>query len=227
MIQKLLQGDLDSGTKPLRKVIFPDRGTIYDHFFDPAKNKWQHWNELIDKDDKIPSNIAPQDIIVTTADKVKYSYLLELFINNEIPVLYVGPTGTGKSIYIKSVLQNTLAKDKFATIEVGFSAQTSAYQVQEIIDGKLDKRRKDHFGPRFGMKCVIHVDDLNMPKKEFYGAQPPVELLRQFLDQGGWFDLKDNKHPFRNIIDSMLICSMGPQEEVEHSLLQDCNDILM
>ena len=67
-------------------------------------------------------------------------------------MLYVGPTGTGKSIYIKSVLQNTLPKDKFTTIEVGFSAQTSAYQVQEIIDGKLDKRKKDHFGPRFGMK---------------------------------------------------------------------------
>mmetsp|Transcript_42407 Transcript_42407/g.49462 ORF Transcript_42407/g.49462 Transcript_42407/m.49462 type:complete len:677 (+) Transcript_42407:4205-6235(+) len=209
-LKKLLQGDLDAGTKPLKKVVFPDRGTIYDHLFDPAKNKWMNWNEIINKDEKIPNNMAPQDIIVTTADKVKYSYLLELFVNNEIPALYVGPTGTGKSIYIKNVLQSTLPKERFTTIEVGFSAQTSAYQVQEIIDLKLDKRKKDHFGPRFGMKCIIHVDDLNMPKKEFYGAQPPVELLRQFLDQGGWYDLKDNKHPFRNIIDTMLVCSMGP-----------------
>lgn len=74
---------------------------------------------------------------------------------------------------------------------------------------KLDKRRKDHFGPKFGMRCIVFVDDLNMPKKEGYGAQPPIEILRQFVDQGGWYDRKDNKHPFRNIVDTMLVTAMG------------------
>jgi dynein heavy chain len=30
------------------------------------------------------------------------------------------------------------------------------------------------------------------------------------LDQGGWYDRKDATHPFRNLIDGMPVCAMGP-----------------
>lgn len=57
-----------------------------------------------------------------------------------------------------------LAEGGYTSIELGFSAQTSSIQTQEIIDSKLDRKRKGVFGPKAG-KCLLFVDDLNMPAK--------------------------------------------------------------
>ena len=84
--------------------------------------------------------------------------------------LLESPTGTGKTAYIQKLLLKMPA-DKWSSIFINYSAQTSANQSQDIIDGKLDKRRKGVFGPSAGKKFILFVDDVNMPQKEEYGAQ--------------------------------------------------------
>ena len=38
-----------------------------------------------------------------------------------------------------------------------------------------------------GKRIILFIDDLNMPKLDTYGSQPPIELLRQYLDYGGLY----------------------------------------
>ena len=96
-------------------------------------------------------------------------------------------------------------KEEFIPLFMGMSAQTAAVQVQTIVDGKLDRHKKGVFGPAFGKKMVIFVDDLNMPMVEEYGAQPPIELLRQKMCQGGWYDVLAPEKSWRTLVELTFI----------------------
>ena len=51
-------------------------------------------------------------------------------------------------------------------------------RTQEMIEGKLEKRKKSLLSAPIGKKVIFFVDDLNMPKLDRYGSQPTIELLR-------------------------------------------------
>ncbi|KAH8057325.1 dynein light chain binding protein [Aureococcus anophagefferens] len=138
----------------------------------------------------------------------KLSYMVQTLLTHGFRPLVCGPTGTGKSVCVTKTLTAELDQDKFKPLQLGFSAKTTAEMTQGIIDGQLGKRRKGVFGPPMGQTALVFVDDLNMPEVETYGAQPPIELLRQLVDSGGYYDLKEKS--WNTIVDTIVTCAMGP-----------------
>ncbi|XP_071037846.1 dynein axonemal heavy chain 3 [Parasteatoda tepidariorum] len=209
----LLLGDNKEYMKPksftlTKQQLFPENDLVYDYVFDQKSNSWKNWLATIEKEElDIPADARVNELIIPTSETVRQQFMLNIYITNDIPVLFVGPTGTGKSAITNNFLIH-LPKERYLPNFINFSARTSAGQTQDIIMSKLDRRRKGVFGPSMGKKCIIFVDDLNMPMKEIYGAQPPVELLRQWIDHHYWFDKKDTS--VLEIVDVNLVTAMGP-----------------
>ncbi|XP_058892872.1 dynein axonemal heavy chain 3 [Kogia breviceps] len=195
--------------KLTKNNIFPERGSIYDFYFlKQGGGHWYTWTEYITKEEEdIPADAKVSELIIPTMETARQSFFLKTYLDHEIPMLFVGPTGTGKSVITNNFLFR-LPQNTYLPNCINFSARTSASQTQDIIMSKLDRRRKGLFGPPIGKKAVVFVDDLNMPAKEVYGAQPPIELLRQWIDHGYWFDKKDTNK--LGIVDVLLVTAMSP-----------------
>lgn len=54
-----------------------------------------------------------------------------------------------------------------------------------------------------------------MPNKEKYGAQPPLELVRQWFGYGGWYDRKSLEFNKIVIFQNNMIISLSFQTKVD------------
>jgi dynein heavy chain len=150
------------------------------------------------------------EMLVPTVDTVRYGYLMDKLLAVNRSVLFTGETGVGKSVIARALLLNVSEKANYIPIFLNFSAQTSSKRTQEMIEAKLEKRRKNVLGAPKNKRIIIFIDDLNMPKLDTYGSQPPIELLRQFQDFGGFYNRVEDGMPFTEIKDMTLAAACGP-----------------
>lgn len=78
-------------------------------------------------------------VTIPTMDQVRMNHICKTLLLNGMHCLFVGPTGTGKSVSMAQMLKKDFENEEWVYFSLGFSAQTSANQTERIIDGKMEK----------------------------------------------------------------------------------------
>lgn len=192
VIYKLYNNSLGKGTGAIPLDESKKLGPIYHnesfftHFYNSETKGWESWSSLLIR---LPKD-RPSDLsflLVPCSEIVSKIYILNKLVPKGYSALITGPSGTGKSAIVKKLITD-MENLRYTKVSNTLSAQSSSKSVKDVMESKLTKRKKNVFGGELGKKCVVVIDDLNMPSKEQFGAIPALEFIRTLLDRKTWFD---------------------------------------
>ena len=201
----------DAFTRDMMEIVpFPSHGQVFDFNIDFANRRFSAWSSGL-KDFTYDPKQPFFDILVPTVDTIRYATLAKTLIAAGKPTLFSGQTGVGKSVIMNDCLVANKSTLNLVLIVFQFSAQTSSARTQEMVESKLKQKRKNILGAPPEKSVVLFIDDLNMPALEQYGASPPIELLRQMMGNGGFYDRKVAGF-WKTVEDVTVVSACGPPE---------------
>ncbi|XP_032694671.1 dynein heavy chain 14, axonemal [Lontra canadensis] len=189
---------------------------------DPAVGKTSAINEMLERLEGPGALDVKYSSIL--GEVLLYSEIKKSSLKQNISLLLSETPKTGAESQDKHIKkpavktdESSLKNDKKGIIvsTINFSIGITAAKAKEMILKKLVRRTKDTLGAPKNSRIVLFIDDLNVPESDTYGAQPPLELIRQLLDMGGLYDTK--KNTWKNIQDLSLVAACAPAAVRRHA----------
>ena len=178
-----------------------------DYDLGPAEGSPRSGSAMGDADE-FKDRVEFHNIMIATEDSVQTHFLLETLVSHSFNTLLVGDTGTGKTAAIKKFNSSLITAGGWEGGEMVLSATATPVQIQSYMESKLEKHKKGVYGPMNPTnRLLFFVDDLNMPERERYGAQPALEMVRQIIGQQGFYSGKTLE--LVSIIKCFFVCAMG------------------
>jgi dynein heavy chain len=187
-VDKKSRSILDEALRDI-DAAFPPLGTIFDYCYDSRKDEFQQWQSLVPAWKPQP-RASFHSMFVPSFETVRNGFVVSTFIHAGQPMMLGGKSGIGKTKQIRSILSK-MTHD-FTSLTINFSATTSSDSVQETIESKLERQSRGKMKPSGRKKLIVFLDDFNLPQgtSTESPSQPPLELVRQFMDYNGWYDRK-------------------------------------
>ncbi|KAL3272215.1 hypothetical protein HHI36_022697, partial [Cryptolaemus montrouzieri] len=168
-------------------INIPSEGLFSEYFYIyKGRGNFKYIPDTL-KNEKILSEVYIDDLLIPTSDTIRNLTVLDMHIQNDLPILFIGPTGSGKTLCIKHYLNHMIDNSKYSSMFLRFIPRLDSNKLQAIIHSNLLKHMSFH-GEQTRRKNLVIIEDINVVATDGYNISQVIEFLRQILEQEFWID---------------------------------------